>query len=255
MKNLIISATVLLFLLISIDMTLAYEKIYDMQILFWNTGEINLTYAKVLEGYKTIPTDSPTKYYLKVYSEDKELYSLPFFVSFNIMSDPPVSISSNNTLIELKVPFFANADTIKIFKSGVEIFSFKTSNFCRVNGICEKYESEISCPADCSTSTPTETNPINISPSGCGNSVCDPTETYLSCPQDCKSGSRDGYCDMVKDGICDPDCAPNKDPDCIKTIQKREDNSSKLLIAALVAICIILVLAFLIIRAKVNGER
>lgn len=49
------------------------------------------------------------------------------------------------------------------------------------------------------------------------NKVCeiDKSENYLSCPEDCPSGSADNYCDMVKDGICDPDCEISADVDCI----------------------------------------
>jgi putative hemolysin len=52
----------------------------------------------------------------------------------------------------------------------------------------------------------------------CGDRRCVIGESYKNCPQDCPSGSRDGYCDEVKDGICDEDCLlqniTEKDPDC-----------------------------------------
>ena len=38
-------------------------------------------------------------------------------------------------------------------------------------------------------------------------------ENYSTCPGDCPSGSWDAYCDMVKDGIVDPDCDEFEDPD------------------------------------------
>lgn len=48
------------------------------------------------------------------------------------------------------------------------------------------------------------------------NSVCesDFSENYGNCPADCLSGSGDGTCDFVSDGICDPDCADGADSDC-----------------------------------------
>lgn len=46
------------------------------------------------------------------------------------------------------------------------------------------------------------------------NNICDPGENYFNCPKDC-SGSLDGYCDKLKDGICDPDCSRENDIDCL----------------------------------------
>jgi len=38
-------------------------------------------------------------------------------------------------------------------------------------------------------------------------------ETVFTC-KDCPSGSSDGICDQLKDGICDPDCSKERDWDC-----------------------------------------
>ena len=48
----------------------------------------------------------------------------------------------------------------------------------------------------------------------CGNRVCDEHESHESCTKDCSSGSKDDFCDKVKDGICDPDCSSKTDADC-----------------------------------------
>ncbi len=47
------------------------------------------------------------------------------------------------------------------------------------------------------------------------NQVCEPaySENYENCPADCSSGSEDGMCDLVSDGVCDPDCTV-ADTDC-----------------------------------------
>lgn len=49
--------------------------------------------------------------------------------------------------------------------------------------------------------------------SACGNGICDSYDTHYSCPEDCPSGSFDGYCDNIKDDICDRDCIKS-DSDC-----------------------------------------
>jgi len=48
------------------------------------------------------------------------------------------------------------------------------------------------------------------------NFNCEPNldENSKTCPQDCLTSGKDNYCDAIKDGVCDPDCQPSKDPDC-----------------------------------------
>jgi putative hemolysin len=48
----------------------------------------------------------------------------------------------------------------------------------------------------------------------CGDGSCGFPENPLSCPADCKTGGRDGFCDLVIDGKCDPDCIFGGDLDC-----------------------------------------
>lgn len=49
----------------------------------------------------------------------------------------------------------------------------------------------------------------------CGDGVCTVgPENHTACPADCPSGGGDICCDGVQDGICDPDCRPEQDPDC-----------------------------------------
>ena len=55
---------------------------------------------------------------------------------------------------------------------------------------------------------------LSIKETRCGDGTCGFPENYLTCPADCPSGSVDEYCDGVKDGICDPDCELDEDPDC-----------------------------------------
>jgi len=49
----------------------------------------------------------------------------------------------------------------------------------------------------------------------CANNLCDAGENYQSCPEDCISGGADGFCDKIRDALCDPDCPRTEDEDCI----------------------------------------
>ena len=40
----------------------------------------------------------------------------------------------------------------------------------------------------------------------CFEGLCNVIENFLTCPNDCHSGSHDNFCDLQRDGICDPDC-------------------------------------------------
>jgi putative hemolysin len=60
----------------------------------------------------------------------------------------------------------------------------------------------------------TELMGLKLGGTTCGDGVCGISENHKKCPADCPSGSRDGYCDRVKDDKCDPDCDVREDPDC-----------------------------------------
>jgi len=60
----------------------------------------------------------------------------------------------------------------------------------------------------------TELMELSFDETVCGDEVCGFPENYKTCPEDCPSGSWDMFCDGVKDGICDPDCTVETDPDC-----------------------------------------
>ncbi|MFH1063789.1 MAG: hypothetical protein V1729_01775 [Candidatus Woesearchaeota archaeon] len=49
----------------------------------------------------------------------------------------------------------------------------------------------------------------------CDEIACETSENVLTCA-DCKSGQNDLFCDVIEDGMCDPDCNSDPaDPDCV----------------------------------------
>ena len=52
----------------------------------------------------------------------------------------------------------------------------------------------------------------------CFEGLCDNVENHLTCPEDCPSGTHDNYCDLERDGVCDPDCE-EYDFDCDACIE------------------------------------
>lgn len=55
---------------------------------------------------------------------------------------------------------------------------------------------------------------LNFEEGECGDEICAIGENFGNCPQDCPSGSEEGYCDAIMDGICDQDCKTGEDVDC-----------------------------------------
>ncbi len=53
----------------------------------------------------------------------------------------------------------------------------------------------------------------------CFEGLCENIENYLTCPEDCPSGGEDNFCDLQRDGVCDPDC-DGYDFDCDECIDK-----------------------------------
>lgn len=83
------------------------------------------------------------------------------------------------------------------------------------------------------------------------NGICEPEngENYINNPTDCPSGSEDNMCDLIQDGICDPDCVGDADIDCIKS----ERDWTTILI--IVTIVIAVIFLFLIIIKKRSSEQ
>jgi len=95
------------------------------------------------------------------------------------------------------------------------------------------------------------------------NGACETNlgENYFTCPEDCPSGSADGVCDLIKDGRCDPDCAPGTDPDCLAattTIQSTTTTisvkkpSSPIYIYLIIASVIIAVAVLFLYKVRVS---
>ncbi len=143
-------------------------------------GTFSLLSSGVGDGYFTQPTQaepSNRTYLLQVYSANNTLlYNQTFrpeFLAFDVEVQP------TSVIVNLAVPYLEDAATFKITKmDATPVFAMDVSDtFCNKNGIC------------------------------------DASENYLSCSSDCPSGSKDGYCDGLKDSMADMDCSTWQDPD------------------------------------------
>ncbi len=137
----------------------------------------------------------------KVFVQDKEIY-----LNYNSeVENPTITatlISPDKTTKQLNLPTSVKANQIGTYKLKVTASkeNYRTMQVSTDFGVIKN-------EAD-----------IKIESVTCDNNrICGKGENYKNCPQDCPSGSKDGYCDKVSDGICDPDCASHKDKDCKPT--------------------------------------
>ena len=116
------------------------------------------------------------------------IYSESRAISFFIMSDPPKEEDKASVL--MRMPYTKDMKNLRVYKGSKPLLS-KSLDLCNSNGICDTA-----------------------------------SETFLNCPQDCPLDKPDGWCTRMSDGICDPDCAPELDPDCNSKPVKYSENIS-----------------------------
>jgi hypothetical protein len=75
--------------------------------------------------------------------------------------------------------------------------------------------------------------------------VCDDGENFKNCPQDCSSSGKDGYCNPIKNSVCDPDCASGLDRDCDTNSAISHDKSEGYLGYLFVIVLVILISVFI----------
>ena len=119
------------------------------------------------------------------------------------------------------------------------------------NGICEAGETQETCCIDCGCPVGMRCVKNKCVSDKCGNGVCDVMvgENYNTCPQDCQSGSKDGYCDRVIDGKCDPDCKKEEDLDCV------EPKRSHVVHFFIMIVIIVLVMVILLLSKREQTQR
>ena len=198
-----------------------------------------------------ISIDSKYKFVV-VGFDNRVLYQKKFAPNFYIGIEPsdeykgPTSFETNVSEQLLYTPFTNAVKEVNIMYENQTIKRIILGDYlCKEDGKCEEY-----CVINKIIDKDCEEQKKTI---GCGDSVCEGFESYKNCPEDCPSGSKDGYCDRVKDLICDPDCKAGEDPDCKgeKEITNEEfevekNNNNILLFVSLLFIFIILVLFIII---------
>lgn len=188
-KILIFSALLAMALLPSIAVA-QQDKFYQLD-LFYDNGIIQLKNAAVLPGSVSQATQKGN-YEIKLSAfSNNILYASSFSIPFSIRVEEfdlatgtfaSKAIQSDKLSFTLNVPYFSSGKTINIYyPNSTKVLKIDVGYFAQT----------------------------------CPDKICQPHESYESCSKDCKSGGKDDFCDAIKDNICDQDCLPTQDSDCV----------------------------------------
>ncbi|MBN2368361.1 hypothetical protein JXC34_05055 [Candidatus Woesearchaeota archaeon] len=151
-------------------------KAYDPdRYIFLTVGEdINKVNISVVED-----TAAYIRKFFVSIKPETENYTVRFYDAYNETVAEDIFYKG----FENRYIYLYGLSSVKLFDKDTVVFE-KNLGFCNNNGLCEP----------------------------CFNESCSLYENVLTC-SDCNSGGSDGYCDLYRDGICDPDCN-NIDLDC-----------------------------------------
>ena len=206
--NLKIKLLLVLFILFAVPVAHALQSVIVLNVELYKNDTANLINLRLESGAESFELSAePNEYKIELIAKDGVvIYNKYFGPSFDVMIDilpsatppPDGKITVEKILLTLKVPYFENVKSVKIYHSNTLILSADIV-LCTKNQVCES----------------------------------DLNENLLSCPSDCPSGSVDGFCDGLIDGICDKDCVAQgrieKDIDCTcgnSACDEREDANS-----------------------------
>lgn len=230
MKKIIVLIALVIF---SINLVNALNNYYDFNLVY-NKGNLSynsLNVKPLIEG-GILSDNYEGEYLLRLISLNNTLlYSTYFDINLEIIydtidfrEDPNHGILFlDNTEINIKTPYYKNAKEIIIYGNGSD----------------ELLKIDL----------------LPYSKQKCGNYICDFGESYNTCKRDCRSGSKDDYCDKIKDNKCDPDCGISLDQDCLNSgiIDKSKLNNQDLTIGLIIFIIIlVLIIAFFMIKRRVK---
>jgi hypothetical protein len=258
-----------LLILLIIPQIVFAEDVLSLYLDVYKNDTVILEELKIIPG-KPTQYMTPGDYTLQITDvENKIIFEKSIGLNFLIMTDPPTP--TDTSYINIRIIYEPQMSNLKLLHGENEIFSKKIV-ICNNDGICENFESYLSCPSDC---------PLSSIDGICINDrdgVCDPDctpgadsdcittiteittttiqicnknkkcesglgENYKTCPKDCSSGSGDGYCDGKPDGICDSDCNKEDDIDCMKL-------GNNLLIYGLVFGVVVVLVLVIVIKSR-----
>jgi len=131
--------------------SITLQTVYAVRTEIFKNDTATLLDISATNGTVSHFASSNTSYSIRVLSNNgNELFRGYTFISFSLITDSPVSIEFNSTVIQLRVPFYANAKSIAVYHFENKILDIDLSKkFCNSNSICDLGENIYNCPSDC----------------------------------------------------------------------------------------------------------
>ena len=138
-------------LLLLVTAVSASQLIYVLNLDVYSNDTVTLKSLNRSVGLTSQFLDSEAPYKVKMFSGSRELFSGNLYISFTVITDPPIlDLQLEKNPLELRVPYFPEADMLKIYHNGKEIFFVRLKlEACNNNGFCDVGEDTVNCPADC----------------------------------------------------------------------------------------------------------
>lgn len=132
------------------------EKIYSLLLIIFKNDTVVLEKFSVEVGMQSHFPSTDTGYYIQIISyKNERLFKSNLGISFTIhyqtFAEEPKDLEK--ILINIRLPYFEEAERIEIYHGDSLIFSIKICNF---NSVCEPWRGEtfLNCRDDCSITTP-----------------------------------------------------------------------------------------------------
>lgn len=228
-KNLQAILWILLAILLAANASAQMQKIYQIGLELQDSSLV-LRHIAATDGYPDDIRVQPKQgYFLALKSFKNETLYSRYFDFPKIAIAPPREWFDENgrqifvpndtrpitskTLL-LSIPYFKEGREIEIYGLNKRVLTIDVSSFseiCNSNGICDGYEN------------------------------------FRACPAECGSSGKDGYCNPIYNGKCDPDCANREDIDC-KPPERKKAKGIWFWAAVSISIIIIVLAVSLIIK-------
>jgi len=211
----------------TLDFNLVFYRhgsVYKMYVLV--TEDISLDHLRIGENYTLEVLDSNGALIVSIRGLSVDYLQPGDDYTFEVLNPDREAIVSQTigipiedfdkklNILNVRFLYQEDMDIIRLLRDGNEVYSTDLSRYASGESTTTSIVTTLLTTIPTTTMTTSTSTTTIRKVFNCGNSVCDSMENHKNCPQDCPSGSEDGYCDWIEDGICDPDCYPWEDLDC-----------------------------------------
>ncbi len=131
------------------------QTVYAIKAMIFKNNTVKLLDISATNGTISYYSPTETSYSIIIFSNTgQQIFKGNTSISFSLVTEPPVTIQVSSTVVQLRVPFYPNAQSIAIYHLQNKILNIDLSKeFCNHNSICDLGENSYNCPNDCGAQT------------------------------------------------------------------------------------------------------